>query len=119
MVWVAVAPGAGDGCGLGGTNSTPALDGGVVWVLCSGRRRAGIIHRRRRVHSTEVRFRREAGVGAGVDRRRAGLPTDDAGLRSLAERYGDDDLVDEDMDVQTYAQLLLTAHVAQRRRHVL
>ena len=48
-----------------------------------------------------------------------GLPSDDDGLKELAAKYRDDDLVDADMDVQTYAQLLLAAHVAQRRRQVL
>jgi hypothetical protein len=48
-----------------------------------------------------------------------GLPTDDAGLAELAERYSDDDLADEDMDIQTYAQLLLAARLAQRRQQVL
>jgi hypothetical protein len=51
--------------------------------------------------------------------RALGLPTDDNGLKQLAAKYQDDDLVDSDMDIQTYAQLLLAAHVAQRRRQVL
>jgi hypothetical protein len=53
-------------------------------------------------------------VGAAL-----GLPTDDLGLRELAGRYQDDDLVDEDMEIQTYAQLLRSAHAAQRRRPTL
>jgi hypothetical protein len=48
-----------------------------------------------------------------------GLPTDDNGLRKLAVKYQDDDLIDDDMDIQTYAQLLLASHAAQRRRQVL
>jgi hypothetical protein len=45
------------------------------------------------------------------------LPVDDDGLRALAARYSDDDdLVDSDMEIQTYAQLLLAAHEASRRR---
>jgi hypothetical protein len=48
-----------------------------------------------------------------------GLPTDDEGLKDLAVKYQDDDLIDSDMEIQTYAQLLLAAHVAQHRRQVL
>jgi len=48
-----------------------------------------------------------------------GLPTDDDGLRDLAARYQADDLVDDDLDVQTYAHLLLAAHAAQARRQTL
>jgi hypothetical protein len=48
-----------------------------------------------------------------------GLPTDDNGLREFAAKYQDDDLIDDDMDIQTYAQLLLASHTAQRRRQVL
>jgi hypothetical protein len=48
-----------------------------------------------------------------------GLPTADAGLRALADSYLEDDREDEEMDVQTYAQLLLAARVAGRRRQVL
>jgi len=51
--------------------------------------------------------------------RALGLPTDDNGLTQLAAKYQDDDLIDDDEDIQTYAQLLLAAHVAQRRRQVL
>jgi hypothetical protein len=53
-------------------------------------------------------------VGAAL-----GLPTEDEGLRELAARYQDDDLIEDDMDIQTYAQLLLAARVAQRRQQVL
>jgi hypothetical protein len=53
-------------------------------------------------------------VGAAL-----GLPTGDVGLRELADGYLEDDREDEDMDVQTYAQLLLAARVAGRRRQVL
>jgi hypothetical protein len=45
----------------------------------------------------------------------AGLPADDNGLRALAAEY-DGDRIDQDADVQTYAQLLLAAHEAARRR---
>jgi hypothetical protein len=38
-----------------------------------------------------------------------GLPTDDAGLRELADGYLEDDREDEDMDIETYAHLLLAA----------
>jgi hypothetical protein len=48
-----------------------------------------------------------------------GLPTDDRGLQQLAEKYQDEDSIDEDEDIQTYGQLLLAAHEAQRRRQVL
>ena len=48
-----------------------------------------------------------------------GLPTDDDGLKELAAKYRDDDLVDDNMDIQTYAQLLLAAHVARGRRQIL
>ena len=47
------------------------------------------------------------------------LPTDEAGLRGLTERYQDDEAVDDDMDIQTYAQLLLAARIALLRRQVL
>jgi len=49
----------------------------------------------------------------------AGLPTDDVGLELLAEKYDDDDLCDDDMETQTYAQLLLVGHLAQRGRYPL
>ncbi len=48
-----------------------------------------------------------------------GLPTSDNGLKELAAKYQEDDLVDDDMDIQTYAQLLIAAHTAQLRRQVL
>ncbi len=48
-----------------------------------------------------------------------GLATDDAGLASLAARYADDDRCDDDMEVQTYAQLLLAARQAVARRQPL
>ncbi|HTE19337.1 MAG TPA: hypothetical protein VK689_13265 [Armatimonadota bacterium] len=48
------------------------------------------------------------------------LPTDGAGLESLWEHYVDnDDLIDEDFDVQTYTQLMLSAQVASKRRQPL
>jgi hypothetical protein len=48
------------------------------------------------------------------------LPTDRQGLQSLVAKYGDDDdLVDQDMDIQTYAQLLLSALEATDRRQPL
>ena len=49
-----------------------------------------------------------------------GLPVDDDGLDALAMRYmEDDDLADQDMDVQTYVQLLLAAREATRRNQPL
>jgi hypothetical protein len=53
-------------------------------------------------------------VGRALD-----LPTSDSGLNELAAKYRDGELIDADMDIQTYAQLLLAAHAAQRRRQVL
>jgi len=53
-------------------------------------------------------------VGLALD-----LSIDDAGLRDLAAKYQDDELIDADMEIQTYAQLLLGAHEAQRRRQPL
>jgi hypothetical protein len=50
-------------------------------------------------------------VGAAL-----GWPTDDAGLRDLACQSADED---DETDIQTYAELLLAAHVAQARRQVL
>jgi hypothetical protein len=50
---------------------------------------------------------------------RSGLRTDETGLQELVWKYQADDLADEDMDLQTYAQLLLAARVAQVRRQVL
>ncbi|HEY5448454.1 MAG TPA: hypothetical protein VIQ54_06870 [Polyangia bacterium] len=49
----------------------------------------------------------------------AGLPTDAPGLEALAAKYDDDELCDDDMDVQTYAQLLQGALVASERRQPL
>ena len=48
------------------------------------------------------------------------LPIDDKGLQEFAQKYlDDDDLIDQDMDLQTYAQLLLAAHEAKRRKQPL
>jgi hypothetical protein len=48
------------------------------------------------------------------------LPTDTQGLESLAQNYlEDDDLIDEDMEVQTYAQLFLAAYKAVSRNQPL
>lgn len=41
-----------------------------------------------------------------------GLPIDKEGLEEFWEKYLDDDFVDEDMDIQTYLQLMLTAQIA-------
>jgi hypothetical protein len=49
----------------------------------------------------------------------AGLPTKDEELRELAAKYLDDDLIDEDMDIQTYVQLMLAGHYAAGRRYPL
>jgi hypothetical protein len=51
--------------------------------------------------------------------RAANLPTDREGLTRLADKYEDDDLCDDDMDLQTYAQVLLGALVARERRQPL
>jgi hypothetical protein len=48
-----------------------------------------------------------------------GLPTTDDGLCDLYRYYEEDDRFDDDMQIQTYAQLLLAAHTAQARRQVL
>src|SRR5262245_46250136 len=48
-----------------------------------------------------------------------GLPTDDAGLRELAVEHADDEPGEYDIDFQTYAELLMAAHLAQSRRQVL
>ncbi len=48
-----------------------------------------------------------------------GLATDDDGLRALSAEHGNDKPGEYDMDLQTYAELLLAAHVAWRRRRVL
>jgi hypothetical protein len=49
----------------------------------------------------------------------AGLPADLLGLQTLAAKYDDDDLCDEDMDLQTYAQLLQGAMIAIERNQPL
>lgn len=42
-----------------------------------------------------------------------GFPIDQEGLEELWEKYAeDDDLIDEDVDIQTYSQLMLSAKVA-------
>lgn len=48
-----------------------------------------------------------------------GLATDADGLAKIAKRYQDDDSCDDDMEIQTFAQLLLTAREAARRRQPL
>ena len=48
-----------------------------------------------------------------------GLATDPAGLAALAAKYDDDDLRDDDMEIQTYAQLLIAARAAAARRQPL
>jgi len=49
-----------------------------------------------------------------------GLPTDGADLRSLFLGYrDDDDRCDDDMDIQTYVQLLLSAREAKKRNQPL
>jgi hypothetical protein len=53
-------------------------------------------------------------VGAAL-----GLPTDEAGLRELADEHADDEPEEGAMDFQTYAELLRAAHVARSRRQVL
>jgi hypothetical protein len=41
------------------------------------------------------------------------FPTDPDGLQSFWEKYAeDDDLIEEDMDIQTYIQLMLSAKIA-------
>jgi len=46
-----------------------------------------------------------------------GLPTDDSALNELFRKYiDDDDLIDEDMDVQTFTQLLPLARFAREQR---
>ena len=48
------------------------------------------------------------------------LPTDDLGLMQLAAKYLEDDaLIDADLDVQTYVQLMLTARQAVARKQAL
>ena len=49
-----------------------------------------------------------------------GLPIDDDRLASLFNKYiEDDDLVDEDMDIQTFTQLLPCARIARSRNQPL
>jgi hypothetical protein len=51
---------------------------------------------------------------------KASLPTDDVKLMALAARYLEDDsLVDQDLDVQTYVQLMLSAKQAAARKQPL
>jgi hypothetical protein len=48
------------------------------------------------------------------------LPVDEKGLRQLSEQCQNDDEDDDDsMAIQTYAELLLAAHLAMCRRQVL
>src|SRR5262249_25124969 len=47
------------------------------------------------------------------------LPTDEASLRALAAAHAADEPGEYDTDFQTYAELLLAARVAERRRQVL
>lgn len=50
----------------------------------------------------------------------ASLPADDLGLMQLAAKYLEDDaLVDADLDVQTYVQLMLSARQAVARKQAL
>ncbi len=50
----------------------------------------------------------------------ASLPTDDVELMQLAARYlEDDELVEQDLDVQTYVQLMLSARQAVARGQAL
>lgn len=49
----------------------------------------------------------------------SGLAIDPDGLRALAEKYNNDDLCDDDMDLQTYAQLHLGAKLALERKQPL
>ncbi len=49
----------------------------------------------------------------------SGLAVDLAGLKALADKYDDDDLCDDDMDLQTYAQLLQGAKIARDREQPL
>jgi hypothetical protein len=48
-----------------------------------------------------------------------GRPTDEAGLRELADEHADDEPEDGKMDFLTLAELLLAARIAQHRRQVL
>ncbi len=47
------------------------------------------------------------------------LATDNEGLAELAEKYNDDDFIEDDMDVQTFVHLLLAAREAEDRRQAL
>jgi hypothetical protein len=50
----------------------------------------------------------------------ASLPTDDLELMGLAARYlEDDEMIDKELDLQTYVQLMLTAKQAVARRQAL
>ena len=50
----------------------------------------------------------------------ASLPTDDLELMSLAAKYLEDDtMIDRELDLQTYVQLMLTAKQAVARRQAL
>ena len=52
--------------------------------------------------------------------KRAKLPVDEVELMELAAKYlEDDDLVDADLDVQTYVQLMLSARQAMARNQAL
>jgi hypothetical protein len=51
--------------------------------------------------------------------RSLGLPTDELGVQSLAARHREFEMWGKDDEVQTYAELLLAARVAERRRQVL
>lgn len=54
-------------------------------------------------------------IGAALN-----LPTDDAALQQLAAKYlEDDDLIDEDLDIQTFAELLPCARLAKQRNQPL
>ena len=48
-----------------------------------------------------------------------GLATDTDGLAAIATKYADEDLCDDDMEIQTFAQLLLSAREAVARRQPL
>ena len=50
----------------------------------------------------------------------ASLPTDDLELMALAAKYlEDDEMIDKELDLQTYVQLMLTAKQAIARRQAL
>jgi hypothetical protein len=67
-----------------------------------------------KVGSLPALVRELEAVAAALD-----LPTDDARLRELADEHADDEPGEYAMDYQTFAELLLAAHVAQHRRQVL